>query len=337
MTRTKYIVFCFFNLHCIVYDIPPLILVSELKMRLPCTAAEFKADTEERWREEHAKAEEPGQFQDALQRLFSRGEKECAEQRHSALGNYVLIHAVIQHIFFIRQTARCRFTPGDSMSDEAAAFEQALRCWQLGWERSTESSLDPRSPNGPVAFNSTALLSLAYIRLNMDTGPGRALGTRDPLQIARALRDIPAVKRTPRLVRALLHAVHALSVPVKIGIRLVAKTQSFLWSIQHSLCSLECALLLSKWLEAVSYDCGDRGSPLSEEEAKVLNIVKTMLDETEFAVPPEKAEDLPRATEYLSAGLLRVWATVFGGAQTWAIVDVIGNALHIYADMLEAT
>jgi len=33
---------------------------------------------------------------------------------------------------------------------------------------------------------------------------------------------------------------------------------------------------------------------------------------------------------------LRVWATIFRGAQTWAIVDVIGTGLHIYADMLEA-
>jgi hypothetical protein len=40
--------------------------------------------------------------------------------------------------------------------------------------------------------------------------------------------------------------------------------------------------------------------------------------------------------KYLSANVLRVWAKVFRGAQTWAIVDVIGTSLNIYADMLEA-
>ncbi len=71
----------------------------------------------------------------------------------------------------------------------------------------------------------------------MDTGPTRALGTRDPLQIAMALRDAPSIKRMPRLTRALLHSAHALSIPIKIGVRLVAKTQPFPWSIQHSVLS----------------------------------------------------------------------------------------------------
>ena len=352
--RTKYIVFCFFNLHCIVYDIPPLILNSELKMRLPCGAAEFKADTEAKWREARARANEPSRFQDALRWLFSGpgGGSSDMTKWHSSLGNYVLIHAIIQHVFFVRQTARCRFDQPDQPYDQTgltaadvAPLEQALHNWQSGWKRNPESSLDPTDPNGPVAFNSTALLRLAYIRLNMDTGPGRALSTRDPVQIANALRDTPVIKRTPKLIRALLHSAHALSVPIKIGIRLVAKTQTFVWSIQHSLCSLECALMLSKWLEAVSVSVStsasasrtDADPPLTADERKILSLVKTVLDETEFAVPPEKMLDLAEMAKYLNAGVSRVWGTIFRGAQTWDIVDVIGSALNIYADMLEAT
>ena len=334
--RTKYIVFCFFNLHCIVYDIPPLILNSEVKMRLPCSAAEFKADTEAKWQEARRRAGEPSQFQDTLRWLFSSSGKDMTKW-HSSLANYVLIHAIIQHIFFVRQTARCRFDSSELAAEDVAPLEQALRNWQSGWKRNPESSLDPTNPNGPVAFNSTALLRLAYIRLNLDTGPGRALGTRDPLQIANALRDTPTIKRTPKLVRALLHSAHALSIPVKMGIQLVAKTQTFVWSIQHSLCSLECALLLSKWLEAVSVSGPNADPPIGGDEMKILSLVKAVLDETEFAVPPEKTLDLPEMARYLNAGVLRVWATIFRGAQTWAIVDVIGSSLNIYADMLEAT
>lgn len=332
--RTKFIVFCFFNLHCIVYNFPPLILNSELKMTLPSSSAEFKAMNTNEWREARNKATRSTTFQDALGRLFSRGGRDITEW-NSSLGNYILIHAIIQHIFFIRQTAECRFNSGgDLLPEEVSSLEQALRNWQAGWRRNPESSLDPMDPNGPVAFNSTALLRLAYIRLNVDTGPGRALDTRDPQQIANALRESPPIKRTPKLVRAVLHSAHALSIPVKIGVRLVAQTQTFIWSIQHSLCSFECAFLLSRWLEALSVPNPEPS--VSDDERRIAMLVKTMLDETEFAVPGGLSLDSPATVRHLSAGVLRVWATIFRGAQTWAIVDVIGTSLHIYADMLEA-
>ncbi|KAL2410889.1 hypothetical protein ABEF91_000675 [Exophiala dermatitidis] len=332
--RTKFIVFAFFNLHTIVYNIPSLILASELHMTLPCSAAEFKAPTAARWKEIRARVPPEVDFQLALRRLFSKTGNH-GNTYNSSLGNYVLVHALLQHIFFVRQISRYRLDhDGDLRLDDVAAIEQALRSWQLAWKRNPESSLDPMNPNGPVAFNSTALLRLAYIRLNVDLGPGRALDTRDPVQIANAFRESPSVKRTPKLVRAVLHSAHALSIPVKIGIHLVAQTQTFMWSIQHSLCTLECAFLLSKWLEALSLP--ESGPTVTSDERRIATLVKTMLDETEFAMPVDVPIDSPAAMKYLSAGVLRVWAQVFRGAQTWAIVDVIGKSLNIYADMLEA-
>ncbi|GAM89269.1 hypothetical protein ANO11243_073060 [Dothideomycetidae sp. 11243] len=336
--RTKFIVYCFFNLHCIVYNIPPLILNAELHLNLPSSAAEFRANSAQKWQEaRQRRTQAEVGFQDALSRLFSRGGRDVTET-NSSLGNYILIHALIQHIFLMRQSARYRLGPDngapDLPPDDVASLETALRNWQLGWSQNPESSLDPTDPKGPVAFNSTALLRLAYIRLNVDTGPGRGLDTRDPHQIATAFRDSPALRRTPRLVRAVLHAAHALSIPVKIGVRLVAATQTFIWSIQHSLCSLECAFLLSKWLEALAGG-GDQ-PPVSDDERRIGLIVRTMLDETEFGVPEHVSFDSPECAKRLSAGVLRVWATIFRGAQTWAIVDVIGKSLDVYADMLEA-
>ncbi|KAH9217791.1 C2H2 type zinc finger-containing protein [Leptodontidium sp. 2 PMI_412] len=331
--RTKFIVFCFFNLHCIVYNIPPLILNSEIKLMLPSTAAEFKASNATAWRELRKKSTPEIGFQEALRRLFSRSGREVAES-NSSLGNYILIHALVQQIFFVRQIANCRYdSAGEFTQEEFSSLEHALRNWQLGWKRTPESSLDPMDPNGPVAFNSTAILRLAYIRLNIDTGPYRSLDTRDPIQIANAFRESPDIKRTPKLVRAVLHSAHALSIPVKIGIRLVSKTQTFIWSIQHSLCSLECAFLLSKWLEALSLPNPE--PPITDDEWRISSLVKTMLNETEFAVPSDIPTDSPAMMKHLSAGVLRVWATIFRGAQTWAIVDVIGSSLNTYADMLE--
>ncbi|KAF2119451.1 hypothetical protein BDV96DRAFT_345587 [Lophiotrema nucula] len=331
--RTKFIVYGFSNLHCIVYNIPPFMLTSEVKLTLPCSAAEFKASTESAWREARKNAAPEIQFQDALQRLFSKNGRDITQWNSSA-GNYALVHALIQHIFLMRQVARNRFDgPGELSQDDIGSLENALRNWQSGWKHNPESSLDPMSPNGPVAFNSTALLRLAYIRLYVDTA-GRALDTRDPALIANAFRDGPAIKRSPKITRAVLHSAHALSIPVKIGYRLVAKTQSFIWSIQHSLCTLECAYLMSKWLEALAIPNPE--PPVTEDERRITSIVKSMLDETEFAVPQGIQTESPAYLKYLSAGVLRVWATIFKGAQTWAIVDVIGSALNLYADMVEA-
>lgn len=329
--RTKFIVYCFFNLHCIVYNIPALILNSEIDMTLPCNAVEFKAPSEGRWKEARSRSTVPEiRFQDALSRLFSRGSGHDVSAYNSSLGNYILVHALIQHIFFIRQVSRYRLhTSGELPSEDVTAIEHALRNWQLAWKRNPESSLDPMNPNGPVTFNSTALLRLAYIRLNVDIGPGRALDTRDPVQIARAFHDSPKLNRTPKLLRAVLHSAHALSIPIKIGIHLVAQTQTFNWSIQHSLCTLECAYLLSKWLEALSAPDAMAVANLSPDERKIATLVKTMLDETQFAVPADVDVDSPAAMKVLSASVLRVWARVFRGSQTWAIVDVIGGALDM--------
>lgn len=330
--RTKFIVYGFSNLHCIVYNIPPFMLTSEVRLTLPCSAEEFKAPIASLWEGVRKRSTPEVQFQDALKRLFSRNGHNVTLSNSSS-GNYALIHALIQHIFFLRQVARCRFDhPGDLTAEDTSSLETALRNWQIGWRQNPESSLDPMSQNGPVAFNSTALLRLAYIRLYVDTA-GRALETRDPELIADAFRAGPAIKRSPKITRAVLHSAQALSIPIKIGYRLVAKTQFFIWSIQHSLCTLECAYLMSKWLEALSVRSPD--PPASEDERRIIAIVKTMLDETEFALSPELPVDSPSYTKHLSAGVLRVWAMIFRGSQTWAIVDIIGCALNLYADMLE--
>ena len=75
--------------------------------------------------------------------------------------------------------------------------------------------------------------------------------------------------------------------------------------------------------------------PVSEDERRICSLVKTMLDETEFCVCSDLPLESAATLKQLSAGVLRVWAKIFKGSQTWAIVDVIGNSLNIYADMLE--
>ncbi|KIW57312.1 hypothetical protein, variant [Exophiala xenobiotica] len=348
--RTKLIVYCFFNLHSITWNVPPLILNSEIKLNLPDPANEWKATSAEQWSKLHSSNAVPQvPFQIAFARLFS-AQSPSEITPISPLGNYVLIHALIQQIFFARQLSLA--WPGVAGSslriEDITVLDRGLRAWKAGWKRTPESSLDPQNPNGPVAFTSTALLGLAYIRLHVDMGPLRHLETRDATQIATALLNTPDIRRDPRLIPALLHSAHALSIPVRLGIDFVARTQTFFWSIQHSLCSLECAFLLSKWLTVLSRLKSEGGAPVTEHERKLLLWVRSLLDETEMTVQLDgNANDhtvLNESRELLddthkmralSVAVVRVWSKTFKGNTSWAIVDMIGSALEMYADMLE--
>ncbi|KAJ5908449.1 hypothetical protein N7495_001131 [Penicillium taxi] len=343
--RTKLIVYCFFNLHSIMYNIPPLILNGELKLNMPCSHDLWKANSASHWRRLHRSRQDSSDipFQDAFARLFMRFSSSFSfpSAPISPLGNYILIHAVIQQIFFARQL--CLSAPnmqGTSLRHEDLnALDNSLSAWKALWKRSPESSIDPQNPAGPIAFTSTALLGLAYIRLHVDLGPCRHLVTQDPLKIAVAIAESPPIVRSPRLIMALLHSAHALSIPVRLGIDFVARTHSFFWSIQHSLCSLECAFLLSQWLLAIPTTQPEQR--LSEHERKLLFWIKSMIDETEMAVDPPGAPNLefmanPYKVRQLSVAIVRVWARTFKGNTSWAIVDLIGLSLDAYADLLES-
>ncbi|QSS59569.1 C2H2 transcription factor (AmdA) [Histoplasma capsulatum] len=341
--RTKLIVYCFFNLHSIMYNIPPLILSSELKLNMPGPAGEWKAPNAAQWRRLHrSRVGGDTSFQEAFMKLFIKSPQSNSVAPISPLGNYVLIHAIIQQIFFARQL--CLSSPqmsGTSLRPEdLSALDSSLSSWKAGWRRTPESSIDPQSPAGPIAFTSTALLGLAYIRLHLDLGPCRKLVTQDPLQIARALKEsTPLVVRNPRLTMALLHSAHALSIPVRLGIDFVAKTHSFFWSIQHSICSLECAFLLSRWLLAIPATRVEQG--LSDHERKLLLWVKSMMEETNMVFDMANVCETafindPLKLKELSVAVVRVWSRTFKGNTSWPIVDLIGSSLEIYADLLES-
>lgn len=125
---------------------------------------------------------------------------------------------------------------------------RGLRSWTSGWQQAPESSLDPNNENGPIPFTSSSLLALAYVRIYLHLGPFRRLETRDSTLIARAISLSPDVERGDGVIAPLLYATHMLSIPVRLGVDRVARSQAFFWSVRHSLASLDCGVLLSNWL-----------------------------------------------------------------------------------------
>lgn len=338
LKRMLFVAFCFLNIHTIVFDIPPMMLAGEMRLDLPCSEREWRADNEKEWREARDTTGQPCQdFQEAFRGLFANINEQSElfkmnSMGFSSLGGCALIHAVIQQIWLVRNSRLPAKQPsrGDLLIDEMNTFERALKRWAIHWERNQESSMDPLSPHGPVAFTSTALLRLAYIRVNLDLGPIRCLSSWDPYLIAKSLYESPPAQRCEKLTRAALHCAHALSIPVKLGLDYVAQTQVMYWSNQHALCSLECALLLSKWLESVTVP--DPVPPLTAMEERLLNFVVELVVETDWKV---SCEDILQTKALLHAMIVRLWARLYQSGSVWEMVNLIGKSLNAYADLLE--
>jgi hypothetical protein len=219
-----------------------------MNLYLPAPSRQWRAETAWQWQE--ARQTYPtihSPFQDAFSRLLSRP-SQGPPSPVTSLGNYIIMHALIQHIFLLKQTSLASLSPYQVhrglKAEDVEEVSQALRVWTFGFEQHrqmqvSESTGSPAAvnmdyPGGPVAFNSTALLRLAYIRLHTELSPGRSLDTRDPVLIATAFFNAPLLVRGPRLARAVIQAIHALSVVVKMGVNYVARTKSLEWSMQYS-------------------------------------------------------------------------------------------------------
>ncbi|KAJ0414441.1 fungal-specific transcription factor domain-containing protein [Aspergillus carlsbadensis] len=329
--RTKLIVFCFYGIHTIVFDLPSMILPEEITLDLPCTEKEWTATSASQWLEIREHSRGSPRMQNALNLLFTRtpGTGEC--ESFTSLGGYVLIYAIIQNIWLIQKACRVPLSNSSSLSPtQVSALEQALENWCQCWERNQESSIDPFNPNGPISFTSTALLRLAYIRLNADFSSARRLQTWDPDEIARSLRENLSVQRGDRLTRAALHCAHALSTPIKLGINYVARTLVVSWSNQYALCSFECAVLLAKWLEIATVP--NPQPKLTEQEIKLLEFVLEMVMEAHHGV--SRSWLLANNTR-LSATVTRLWARLFTADYIYELVNLIGRSLNRYADILD--
>lgn len=337
--RTLFVAYVLFSLQCAAFNVPPMILNQEVGLNLPACASEWKAQTALEWSNLHnSMVCQPRSFQHTVEKLL-QGASVHYEGGISAFGNYVLIHGIFIQIFHARNALGPVSDPGSSLNEEfIKKMEVALRAWQESWEATHESTLDPSSPKGPMGFNSTALLRLVYIRLNANTGPYRQLFTRDPTVIARAFTDgkIRVCNRSPHLDRAILQCIHALSIPVRVGIAFVARTLTLNWSFQHALSNLECAFLMTYWLRSLAICVESSGlSALRPDEQKLLDMVVALIRETELAELLDNARDHASQIRRLAACVARLWAETFKGFQVFEIVYIVGQSLSVVADTLQ--
>jgi hypothetical protein len=146
-------------------------------------------------------------------------------------------------------------------------------------------------------------------------------------------RQRPSLYRSTRVDKVILHAAHALSIPVSLGIEFMASTKTSIWVIEHSLCSLECSLLLKDWLEMISTTVRSCSTEeLRPVERKLLRIITGIIKETSFAGTLNVLEDDASHFQRMAAIVVKLWAQIFQGVHVLEIDNFIGASLQLLAD-----
>lgn len=337
--RTLLVSYILFSLQSIAFNVPPMILNHEVSLFLPNRMDLWQACTISQWKQaRNAADDDEASFQGILGNLLN-GKDIHQSYPTSAFSNYLLIHGLIQQIFFERQASSSLISSGPALRGETLkTIEVSLRAWQRAWESTTESTLDPLSPKGPLAFNSTALLRIAYIRLNANLGPHRSLQSRDASTLAQSVTGdfSKVIERSVHVDRAVLQCIHALGILVRAGVSFVARTHTQNWGIVHSLCNIECACLLNCWLRSIAnYVQSDGIAALRDDERGLLGMVSSIVAETDLGHDVHLIECDHERIKQLAACTVRLWAEAFIGVHVFQMVQVVAQGLSIAADILD--
>lgn len=342
--RTLLSAYIVLNLQSIAFDVPPMLLSQEVALGLPSCESTWKASSLASWETCRKACGYEYAFGTVLDRLL-QGQRVCDEGMVSAFSNYVLIHGLLQNIYLQQKASPPLPLPP---TDHARRpMEHALKAWQASWETTRESTLDPISPKGPLGFNATALLRLAHIRLNLrstkcssSTLLSITASTPTP-RIQDIFANSDTLTRSASLDRAVLQCIHALSIPVRVGISYVAHIQTVHWSIQHSICNLECAFLLTRWMQMLAAVIRAEGvSALREDEKRLLRMVDVLVRDSNTSSSssssgPEVLQEGEGSVDRLAVLVMRLWAEVTSGQHVFDIVHRAGAAIARITDVLE--
>ncbi|KAK6225321.1 regulatory protein [Colletotrichum tabaci] len=338
--RAKLSAFCFLNLQSLVFGVPPILLANELDLRLPVACDEWLASCPSQWTRARAKGPALARFQKAFVDLVQPSAHSDDDGLvTSPFGNFVLMHALLQRLMMAKQLCLDRHAQRLSPED-GARFELSLHRWREQWRRAPESVLDIKNTKGSLSWTATSLLGLAHVRLYFTCRTQQNACFGSAKSIADDAWDAKPPGRGPQLVYALLHAVHALNIPVQLGIDYLAGCQAFFWSLQHSFCSFEAAIFLSKWLFMLAAD--HESSGLDANERQIIRWIECIVNEAVASLNEVEGYDFnsqgdtPQSLGILGGMVIRLFAKMFEGCNSaWPIMRKLGNSLHEYSVLLD--
>lgn len=123
--RTKLLAFCFLGVQSLAYDTPPSIWCDEIDLKLPCSCPEWTAPNAATWNVLRQDSPgEQGRFRDAMSALLSP----VTQVNHNMapptpVGNYALIHGLLQRIIWTPRFIPNNSLLGASSNDYQSVFE----------------------------------------------------------------------------------------------------------------------------------------------------------------------------------------------------------------------
>ncbi|KAH8894631.1 hypothetical protein GQ53DRAFT_84689 [Thozetella sp. PMI_491] len=326
LKRITCCIFTVTTLMAVAFDLPPALSL-ECEYGLPSQENLWCTTTEDEWIQ-LTRQTEPQQYSSADEIIQSVFDPELPiPSRIGMFSCHVVIVSLLQKIlFFQRSLQGCE----DAMLGARQRFLLALKRWQLMWESEPEASLSPDHPRGPILFNCTAILRLAYIRLVAYYAPIRRAFTflSSSEHIAARLDACVGPRRDAETAMAALQACLALRIPTQMGFKVIARTSFWVWSVQHALSYFECALLLSQWLQETENVPSQDQSP---DERGIITMVEQILSTS-------KPNPSGQANSPLSIAILLRWAELLdtGDTTVWGIMPGMARVLRVRAEMVSA-
>lgn len=103
--RTKLFTFCFLGIQSIACDMPPSILCDEINLQLPCSCPEWTAPDQTIWNLLRESAPgEPRRLNDTVEQLLSTDSVDHRSTEISPVGNYVVMHGLLNKILWSRRS-----------------------------------------------------------------------------------------------------------------------------------------------------------------------------------------------------------------------------------------
>ncbi|CAG8031027.1 unnamed protein product [Penicillium salamii] len=108
------------------------------------------------------------------------------------------------------------------------------------------------------------------------------------------------------------------------------------WGIQHSISHLECALLLTLWVQNIAEAVQANGiATLRGDEIKLLTMAKGLVKETHLQGSIDYQEETAANIRRLTISIARLWAEISSGTHIFDIVRRVGICLSVISDTLE--
>lgn len=316
----------------VAYDIPSCLQVDDIH-GLPAPNIQWDAQDSDSWNEAMTQTE-PQQWhtvRSVVEQLAADGVPPPIKIGPFAC--HIVISTLCQAIMLFHKVHRGLKT--EAFAHGRRSVAHSLNRWHIMWESEPNAvwAVSPDNPYGPMAFNCTAILRIAHIRLAADHAPVRnafSVRAQSEARIATAITTLlQPMPRDAYDCRAAFQACLALRVPIQLGFAVISRTGFWSWSVQHALSYFECAVFLGRWLLSIQTTAAEN---LTSEEREIFTLVEQIIEGSPAGANAEGAnfkESHPRAILRLFIGLLDT-----SDVTVWALSPRMSKVLETWLEQL---